>query len=158
MIVRVRNWYTALTRREQVMVGSAGAIAALVVVVYGIVLPLGTALDDAALRHSAAVERSGRLLAQVEALKVPAPKAAAAAGPVDQQVAASAEAAGFVLQSNQPRGADVTVIVVPTARASAALGWLDSLAAQGVVVDTLTMTPAADGSVSVKATLRRPGA
>lgn len=158
MILRLQSWYTGLTGRERLLVTVAGALAALIVLIYGIVMPVGTALDDAANRHAAAIERSGRLLAQVEALKAPPPQAATGAGPVDQQVAASAEAAGFVIQSNQPRGSDSTVIVVPTARASAALAWLDSLAGQGVVVDTLTITPAADGSVAVNATLRRGGA
>lgn len=158
MIVRLNTWYTGLTERERLLVTVAGAFAGLIVLIYAIIMPVGTALNDASLRHSAAIERSGRLLAQVEALKAPAPQAAAGAGPVDRQVAASAEAAGFILQSNQPRGADSTLIVVPTARASAALAWLDSLAAQGVVVDTLTITPAPDGSVAVNATLRRGGA
>ena len=67
----------------------------------------------------------------------------------------SADSAGFVLQSNQAQGAEAATIAVPTARPAAALAWLDSLAAQGIVLDTLTMTPAADGSVSVNASLRR---
>jgi general secretion pathway protein M len=35
--------------------------------------------------------------------------------------------------------------------------WLDALAGTGVIVDTLTVTPAPDGSVAVNATLRRSG-
>ena len=60
-----------------------------------------------------------------------------------------------MLQSNQPRGNDATLVVVPTARPPAALAWLDGLAAQGIVLEGLTMTPAPDGSVAVNATLRR---
>lgn len=157
MIARVTTWYAGLTGRERVLVTVAGALAAVVVLVYGIVVPVGSAWDEAAQRHAASVERAGRVLAGLDALKRPAPKSAAGAGPVDQQVAASAEAAGLVIQSSQPRGFDVVAIAIATARGPATLAWLDALAAQGIGVESLTVTPAADGTVSVNATLRRAG-
>jgi len=49
------------------------------------------------------------------------------------------------------------VLIIPTARPSAALAWLDGLGTQGLAVEQLTMTPAPDGSVSVSVTLRRAG-
>jgi general secretion pathway protein M len=155
MIVMVRTWYGGLTARERVLVTVAAGLALAVVLVFGIVLPLGRAHDAAHIRHRQAVEASSRLLAQLAVLEAPTPRRAALSGPVAQVVAASADSAGFVLQSNQPRGAEGTLVVVPTARPSAALAWLDSLAAQGIVLESLTMTPAADGSVSVNASLRR---
>ena len=155
MILRTRAWYDGLTARERWLVTFAAALAAAVVFVFGIVFPLGRAHDAAHERHRVAVEASSRLLAQLAALEAPAPSRANLVGPVAQVVAASADAAGFVLQSNQPRGSDAALIVVPTARPSAALAWLDTLAAQGIVLESLTMTPAADGSVAVNATVRR---
>jgi general secretion pathway protein M len=158
MMQRVSAWYIGLTQRERALVGVAGALAALVVVVYGIVLPLGGALDDAALRHREATERAGRITAGLEALKrAPVARAAALAGPVEQVAGASAQEAGFVVQSNQRRGSDVAVLVIPTARPSAALAWLDALASQGLAVEQLTMTPAPDGTVSINVTLRKAG-
>ncbi|WP_068073777.1 type II secretion system protein GspM [Novosphingobium lentum] len=157
MIARLALWFRALSERERWLVGVAGLLTAAVVLVYGIVLPVGGAYDAAADRHADTAEGSARLLAQLDALKAPARKAVQARGPVDQQVAASAEAAGFVLQSNQPRGNDQTLVVVPVARPNAALAWLDALGNQGIVLDSLAMTPAADGSVAVNATLRRAG-
>jgi len=154
---RVRTWYFGLTERERWLVGLAAGLAALVLLVFGIVLPLARAHDAAHVRHAAAVEASSRLLAQLTALEAPAPQGRTMIGPVAQVVASSADSAGLVLQSNQPRGNDATLIVVPTARPSSALAWIDSLAAQGVVLESLAMTPAADGSVSVNATLRRAG-
>lgn len=155
MIGRAQAWYAALTRREQTLVAIALGLAAAVVLVFGIVMPLGAAHDAAHLRHSAATQASARLLAQLAALEAQAPQRTSLTGPLAQVVAASADSAGFVLQSNQPRGNDATLVVVPTARPPAALAWLDSLAAQGVVLESLTMTPAADGSVAVNATLKR---
>jgi general secretion pathway protein M len=157
MIARLTTWYAGLTARERVLVTVAGALAALIMLVYGIVMPLGSAWDDAAQRHASTVERAGRVLAGLDALKRPAPKSAAGGGPFDQQVAASAEAAGLVLQSSQPRGSDVVAIAIATARGPATLAWLDALAAQGIGVESLTVSPAADGTVSVNATLRRAG-
>lgn len=157
MIVRVTTWYGGLTPRERVFVAIATGLAAAVVFVFGIVLPLGRAHDAAHQRHRASVEASARVLAQLAALEAPAGQRATLAGPLAQVVAASADSAGFVLQTNQPRGNDAAQVVVPTARPAAALAWLDSLAAQGVVLESLTMTPAADGSVAVNASLRRSG-
>jgi general secretion pathway protein M len=157
VIVRTRAWDDGLTARERLLVTFAAALAAAVVFVFGIVLPLGRAHDAAHERHRAAVETTGRLLAQLAALEAPSPQRPALAGPIAQVVAASADGAGFVLQSNQPRGNDATLVVVPTARPAAALAWLDGLAAQGIVLESLTMTPAPDGSVAVNATLRRAG-
>ena len=155
MIGRAQLWYVGLTQRERGLVTIALGLAAAVVLVFGVALPLGAAHDAAHLRHSASTQASARLLAQLAALEAPAPQRSSLAGPLAQVVAASADTAGFVLQSNQPRGNDATLVVVPTARPPAALAWLDGLAAQGIVLEGLTMTPAADGSVAVNATLRR---
>ena len=157
MIGTIQTWFAGLTQRERSLVVIAGGLAAAIVLVFGIVLPLGRAHDAAHIRHSASVEASSRLLAQLSALEVPATSRATLAGPVSQVVAASADSAGFVLQSNQVQGAEGATIAVPTARPSAALAWIDSLGAQGIVLQNLTMTPAADGSVSVIASLRRAG-
>lgn len=158
MIANLRNWFSALTAREQVLVGVAGVLAAFVLLVFGIVMPVGHALDDAAVRHRLATERAGRIAAQMAALKAAPPvQAVTLAGPVDQVAGASAQEAGFVIQSSQRKGGDMAVVVIPTARPSAALAWLDGLATQGLVVDQLTMTPAPDGSVSINVILRRSG-
>ena len=155
---RVNAWYFGLTERERVLVSAAGGLIALVVFVYGIIMPVGAALDDAAKRHGLVTERAGRLEAQLAALKTaPRSRSAALPGPVEQVAGASAQEAGFVVQSNQRRGSDMAVIVIPAARPSAALAWIDGLSAQGLAVEQLTMTPAPDGTVSVNITLRRSG-
>lgn len=159
MIVPVQAWYAGLTARERTLVAIAGALAGLIVLIYGIVLPVGRAFDAADARHVASVLRTERLMAALRLLdeRPASPVARAGTGPVEQAVAASAEQAGFVLQSNQPRGGDTTAIVIASARPGPVFAWFDALADAGVIVDTLTMTPAPDGSVAVNATLRRSG-
>ena len=151
-------WYIGVTLRERILVSVAGALAALIVLIYGIVLPVGNALDEAAVRHREATERAGRIAAGIDMLKrAPQGRAAVVSGPVEQVAAGSAHEAGFVVQSNQKRGADMAVLVIPTARPSAVLAWLDGLAGQGLAVEQVTMTPAPDGSVAVNVTLRKAG-
>lgn len=155
---RITTWFIGLTARERTLVGVAGLLVALIVLVYGIVLPLGHALDAAAVRHRLATERAGRIAAGLDALKrAPARQMATLAGPVEQVAGASAQAAGFIVQSSQKQGADRVMLTIPTARPSAALAWLDGMSGQGLAVEQLTMTPSPDGSVSVNVTLRRSG-
>lgn len=153
---QVSTWYIGLTRRERVLVSIGGALAAVILLVYGIVLPVGNALDAAATRHREATERAGRITAGSAALKrAPAARTAALAGPVEQIAGASAQEAGFVVQSNERRGSDMAVLVIPTARPSAALAWLDALGGQGLAVEQITLTPAPDGTVSINVTVRK---
>ncbi|MCX7285244.1 MAG: type II secretion system protein GspM [Novosphingobium sp.] len=155
MMGRVSTWFIGLTGRERWLVAMAAGLTALIVLVYGIILPLGNALDAAALRHREATVRAGRITAGIAALKrAPVAKAVALAGPVEQVAGASAQAAGFVVQSSQRQGSDAVVLTVPAARAAAALAWLDGLAGQGLAVEQVTMTPAPDGTVAVNVTLR----
>lgn len=155
---RISAWYIGLTERERMLVSVAGGLMALIVLIYAIILPVGQALDDAAVSHRLATERAGRIAAQIDALKAaPRVKPTALVGPVEQVAGASAQAAGFVVQSSQRRGSDAVVIVIPTARPTAALAWVDGLSAQGLAVEQLTMTPAPDGTVSVNLTVRRSG-
>lgn len=156
MMQRVSLWYIGLTQRERVLVSVAGSLAAVILLIYGIVLPVGNALDEAATRHREATERAGRITAGIEALKrAPAARAPALAGPVEQIAGASAQEAGFVVQSNERRGSDMAVLVIPTARPSAVLAWLDALGGQGLAVEQVTLTPAPDGTVSVNVTVRK---
>ena len=60
----MKNWWTGLTLREQLLIGAAGALLAILIVWYGIVSPLLTARADARLDR----ERAASDLAQVERL------------------------------------------------------------------------------------------
>ncbi|MFN3425590.1 MAG: type II secretion system protein GspM [Novosphingobium meiothermophilum] len=158
MMQRISAWFLGLTARERMLVSLAAALAGVILLVYGLVLPLGHALDEAAVRHRLATEQAGRMATGLALLKrAPAAAAPTLAGPVDQAANAAAQEAGFVVQSSQRQGDDAAVLVIPSARPAAALVWLDGLAAKGLAVDQVTMTPAPDGSVAINLTLRRGG-
>ena len=156
VLTPVRDWYLALTTRERWLVGIAAGLAGALVLAYGIVLPLAAAHDAAHGRHREAVLASGRVMAGLAQLDK-APSAQVGGGPVAQVAAQVADAEGLVLQSNDPRGNDGAVIIVPTAAPGSALSFLDALRRRGLLAEQVTITPAADGSVAVNAVLRRVG-
>ncbi len=159
MTERLQNWWTALSMRERWLVGIAGALA-LGVVLWGLGRPAVAAFVDLETRHRAAVEREGRVAAKVQLLaQRPAKSVATAvdAVAIDQYLAQSAGEIGLTLDRNEARGAGQATIAIATARAPILTDWLASLEGQGFVVDQLTITPAADGTVGLTAELRKGG-
>lgn len=159
MIERVQSWWEGLSIRERVLVSIAGLLA-LGVVAWAIGRPVYAAFDDLDTEHRAAVDREGRVAAKVTLLSRRAPKQADAASDtvaVDQFLAQSAGEIGLTLDRNDARGSDQATITIATAKAPVLTDWLAGIEAQGFVVDQLTITPAADGTVGMTAELRRAG-
>jgi general secretion pathway protein M len=159
MMDAVKNWWNGLSMRERWLVGVAGA---LVIAVLGWALgrPAIGAFLDLESRHSAAIEREGRVAAKVQWLaRRPAKSVAVAvdAVAIDQYLAQSAGEIGLTLDRNEARGQGQATIAIATAKAPVLTEWLASLEGQGFVVDQLTITPAADGTVGMTAELRKTG-
>ena len=76
---------------------------------------------------------------------------------IDQFLAQSAGEIGLTLDRNEARGQGQATIAIATARAPVLTDWLASLEAQGFIIDQLTITPAADGTVGLTAELRKGG-
>lgn len=159
MIEKLQNWWFALSPRERWLVGIAGVLA-LGVVVWGLGRPAVAAFTDLESRHRAAIEREGRVAAKVRLLaQRPTKSLAAATGAVaiDQYLGQSASEIGLTLDRNEARGAGQATIAIATAKAPVLTDWLAALEAQGFVVDQLTITPGADGTVGMTAELRKGG-
>ena len=159
MTERLQNWWTGLSLREKWLVGIAGALA-LGVLIWGIGRPAAAAFVDLETRHRAAVEREGRVAAKVQLLtQRPAKSVAAAVDKlaIDQYLAQSAGEIGLTLDRNEARGTGQATIAIATAKAPVLTDWLASLEGQGFIVDQLTITPAADGTVGLTAELRKGG-
>lgn len=155
----LKNWWAGLSMRERWLVGIA-AVLALGVLGWGIARPAVAAFSDLENRHRAAIEREGRLAAKLALLGGRPAKSVVAAvetAAIDQYLAQSAGEIGLTLDRNEARGADQATIAIATARAPVLTDWLASLEAQGFVVDQLTITPAADGTVGMTAELRKGG-
>ena len=159
MTEKLQSWWVGLSLRERWLVGIAGVLT-LGVILWGLGRPAVAAFIDLENRHRAAIEREGRVAAKVRLLaQRPAKSVAAAvdAVAIDQYLAQSAGEIGLTLDRNEARGDGQATIAVATARAPVLVDWLASLEGQGFVVDQLTITPAADGTVGLTAELRKGG-
>lgn len=160
MTDRIVNWWRGMSRRERWLVGVAGVLA-LGVLIWLLGRPAYAAYINLEADHRAAVEREGRVAAKVQLLaQRPAAAATAAndAVAIDQYLTQSAGEIGLTLDRNEARGAGQATIAIATAKAPILADWLASLEARGFVVDQLTITPGADGTVGMTAELRRGGA
>jgi general secretion pathway protein M len=159
MTERLQNWWMGLSQRERWLVGIAGVLA-FGVLIWGLGRPAVAAFVDLETRHRAAIEREGRVAAKVQLLaQRPATSVATAVGVVaiDQYLAQSAGEIGLTLDRNEARGQGQATIAIATARAPVLTDWLASLEGQGFIIDQLTITPAADGTVGLTAELRKGG-
>jgi general secretion pathway protein M len=158
MIGKVKSWYAALSRREQVMVGVLGALVALTVLVYGMILPIGNWYDSANERYRLAVENSSRVMARLAVLERGGTRQVAGSGePVNLVLATDASELGLELSSNQAQGNQSATIVIPSATPPAFFGWVAQLERQGIILQSLNMRPGQGGTVAINATFRRAG-
>lgn len=155
MMAVIRLWFAALTQREQWLVGVAGALTAIVVSIFGILLPISSAIDQAKLDHDDAVQRRGRIIATVDAAqKMEMGPPSAATADIDLLITQNAAEKGFdlVKSANSPPGQ--ISFRIDQARAPALLAWLTELEGQNVVVRSVALRPGANSTVSVDAQLQ----
>jgi len=157
MSERIRNWWAGLSQRERWLVGVA-ALLTLGALFWALGRPTYAAFASLEADHRTAIEREGRVAAKAQLLaRRPAKTVAAAtdAAPIDQFLAQSAGEIGLTLDRNEARGTDQATIAIATAKAPVLTDWLAALEGQGFIVDQLSITPAADGTVGMTAEFRR---
>ena len=155
MMAAIRLWFAALTQREQWLVGVAGALTAIVGSIFGILLPISSAIDQAKLDHDDAVQRRGRIIATVDAAqKMEMGPPSAATADIDLLITQNAAEKGFdlVKSANSPPGQ--ISFRIDQAHAPALLAWLTELEGQNVVVRSVALRPGANSTVSVDAQLQ----
>jgi general secretion pathway protein M len=157
MIASLKLWWQALAPRERVLIGVAVALAA-AVLIWLLLRPVAVYMSGLDETHMAAVERAARAEAKASLVKGAARTTVAPGntGTLDQWLAQSAGDTGLTLDRNEARGGGAAMIAVSSARAPALIAWLAALEGQGLVIDRLSLTPGADGSVALTAEVRRP--
>lgn len=156
MIVRVREFYSSRSTREQrlllLMLGVALALLGWLLVVQ----PLGRAYDEALQAQLEAVDRHGRVAALAEAA-TSAPARPRTDGDVDLQLAVTEAAgqAGLALQSATPAGGDSIDVTTEGAPAPVIGQWLRDFEARGIRVEQMRMIPQGGGLVTLSARLSR---
>jgi general secretion pathway protein M len=157
MIGKVQNWFIALSSREKIMVVLAGILAAGVIGVYAITLPLLGAIQNKQLEYFTALDRKAAIISQVQSASG-APKNAPSlpAGSVQQLISQSAIEAGFAMDRADAKGADRVEFVMAKAKPNALMTWLNDWEEQGLLVERLDIKAGIDGTVAVTGTLARP--
>ncbi|WP_164115709.1 type II secretion system protein GspM [Sphingorhabdus sp. Alg239-R122] len=152
MIARIKHWFVSLSRREQILVSIFAALLAIVIGIYGIILPFISAYSSVRQDYSVAVEDSARLSAKLDLLGRGNARAQTRLdGSLHQIIAESAAEKGFTVDSNNPMGNDSTTITISSASASAFFAWINELEQQGIRLETLSISPTANGTISVNA-------
>lgn len=156
MMAALRNWFAALSNREQWMVGVAAALAALVLLIFGIILPSLSAIDNAEIAHDEAVERRGRIEATVDAALGQKPSGRIA-GDADIELIVTQGAAekGFDLVKSGNAAPGQMTFRMDQARAPALFAWLTELEAQGIDVRSVNLRGGSNGTLTVEAQLQQ---
>ncbi|MEH6828029.1 type II secretion system protein GspM [Parasphingorhabdus sp.] len=155
MIDNARNWFVGLSQREKIMVGIAGLLLAGLVGYYGIARPMFGAMTAAEERYVGAVERQVRIDAKVAALQQPVDgQVAKFSGAIDAFVGQSAGETGIAVASVTPQSDSRVNMVVESAKPTALFGWLARIEREGIAVESLSINPAGNGTISANLTLR----
>jgi type II secretory pathway component PulM len=154
MIAAIGIWFAALTRREQWLFGTAGVLTALVVAIFGILMPILSTIDQARLDHEEAVQRRGRIIASVDAAQQQTGPRSTATADIDMLITQSAAEKGFDLVKSGNGAPGQISFRIDQARAPALLSWLTELEGQNVAVRAVTLRPGANSTVTVDAQLQ----
>lgn len=159
MIKQISLWYTGLSMRERILIGVAAVLAAIVTMIFGIAIPLSAAVEERKSAYQASVARLARIEAQVRAKPEAAANRPAPAdtAPLDLLITQSATEIGFKLDKSEARGPKRLVIEIAQARPVPLMTWLNGLSDQGITVEEMTSTAAANGTLSSRITLIRQG-
>jgi type II secretory pathway component PulM len=154
MIAAIGIWFAALTRREQWLLGTAGALTGLVVAIFGILMPILSTIDQARLDHEEAVQRRGRIIASVDAAQQQTGPRSTATADIDMLITQNAAEKGFDLVKSGNGAPGQISFRIDQARAPALLSWLTELERQNVAVRAVTLRPGANSTVTVDAQLQ----
>jgi general secretion pathway protein M len=156
MMAALKNWFVGLSSREQWLIGIAGGLAGLALLIFGIILPGLSAIDQAEITHDEAVQRRGRIEATVAAALMQKPVGRTVSGTdIDLIVTQGAAEKGFDLIKSTNGAPGQMTFRIEQARAPALFVWLTELEPQGVVVRSVTLRGGANGSLTVEAQLQR---
>jgi general secretion pathway protein M len=151
-MLRFRIFWAERTQRERVLLGVMFAMAAAMLLWFGMARPLMAARERAELRLASASDEAGLIAARRAMRTGDAP--AYKGGPAADLVRATGSAAGFTVTRADSDGAGGVSLAVASAKAPALFTWLTSLEQQGLRVATIDLRANADGSLAVEATLK----
>ena len=150
----LRAWFDGRSRREKRLLLVMLALAALTIVWGGIIRPVGDGLSASRERYADAAERLGETEAELAAVRsAERDRVPPLNGAFDTAVRASADQAGFTLQTLNALGPDRVQAGIASARPAALFAWIARAERSGILVASLTTTDNGDGTVAVQMTL-----
>lgn len=154
----LKEWFDGRSLRERRLLLVMVALAA-VTIVWGVMIrPVRNGLSSSRERYTDAVIRLGTAQAGLTQVKALQRRATPLSAPLADIVRARADAAGFTLASLDVEAPGRIRTAIATARAGALMQWISGLEAEGILVDSLSVSGNGAGSVTATMTLRARGA
>jgi general secretion pathway protein M len=161
MIEQLKTWFSGRSQREQNLLAVAAGLAAIVLLVFGLALPVYAAIGSAEKELDTAIQRRGAIEAVVTSAKShPATGsnlggASSVGGSLEAAISASATAAGFELADGTAIGVDEYRFRLASTKAGALLAWITNLESQGIELSSINLKGGEGGFVSADVRVRR---
>ena len=153
----LKAWFDGRSLRERRLLLVMAALAAVTLLWGVLILPVRNGLSSSRARYTDAVVRLGAAQAGLVQVKALQRRSTPLAAPLADVVRQRADAAGFALASLDVEAPGRIRTSIATARAGALMQWLAGLEADGVLVDSLSVSGSRAGSVTAQMTLRTRG-
>ncbi|PZQ61100.1 MAG: general secretion pathway protein GspM [Sphingomonas taxi] len=153
----LKAWFDGRSLRERRLLLVMAALAAVTLLWGVLILPVRNGLSSSRARYTDAVVRLGAAQAGLVQVKALQRRSTPLAAPLADVVRQRADAAGFALASLDVEAPGRIRTSIATARAGALMQWLAGLEADGVLVDSLSVSGSGAGSVTAQMTLRTRG-
>ena len=159
MIEQFKNWFSGRSAREQYMLGVAGGLALLMLIIFGMILPGYNAIGTAEKELDAATKRRGNIEASVALAKAnsgsPTAAVVASGAALETVIASSATSSGFEIADGAAIGVDEYRFRLASTKASALFAWLTGLESQGIELAQISVRKGEGGFVTAEIRLRR---
>ena len=159
MIEQFKNWFSGRSAREQYMLGVAGGLALLMLIIFGMILPGYNAIGSAEKELDAATKRRGNIEVSVALAKAnsgsPIAAVVASGAALETVIASSATASGFEVADGGAIGMDEYRFRLASTKAGALFAWLTGLEAQGIELAQISVRKGEGGFVTAEIRLRR---
>lgn len=155
----MREWWNALSRREQILVGLLAALLAVGAGWYGVWRPIAHFHQAAAFRHQQAVDEKNAVQALVAQIRARgSARRSKAARPLADLVRESLEAAGITPARIEPDPEGGIRVAVNAVAPTLLFPWIASLqTAHGIAPRHLIVVKEGQGALGLDATLTEDG-
>ena len=154
----LRDYLTALSKREQILIGIMLGLLLVITGYYGITRPLIGAISNAKQDQAEAVLREGRIMAKLDALSgggTELRRTDGVAGTLDLFARSSLSEIGLAPTEVTAMGEGRLRLNITPVSAPTLFGWLSDMESRGLVVSELDVKPTEGSSLSAQVTLER---